>query len=120
MKKICVVSLITLSVLNLVQESSSSSSYSLNQKFEDPKEDPFKDYEDYKENTLSRKYNILVNKKSEDCYFIPEVKLGRTIMVDFVVLKKENIVERMLNFLEAYNSYLIPILYISSLTGYQF
>ena len=98
MKKICVVSLITLSVLNLVQESSSSSSYSLNQKFEDPKEDPFKDYDDYKENTLSRKYNILVNKKSEDCYFIPEVKLGRTIMVDFVVLKKENIVERMLNF----------------------
>ena len=48
MKKICVVSLITLSVLNLVQESSSSSSYSLNQKFEDPKEDPFKDYDDYK------------------------------------------------------------------------
>ena len=85
--------MITLSVLKLVQESSSSSSYSLNQKFEDPKEDPLKAYEDYKENTLQRKYTVLVNQKSEDCYFITDVKLGRTLTVDFVVIKAAMIVK---------------------------
>ena len=110
MKTICVISLITLSVLKLVQESSSSSSYSLNQKFEDPKEDPLKAYEDYKENTLQRKYTVLVNQKSEDCYFITDVKLDRTLTVDFVVIKAAMIVKMVqAYFLEALNSYVINI-----------
>ena len=85
MKRNCVAALIALSLLKLVQESYSPSSYSLNQKFEDPKEDPLAKFEDYKDNTLQRKYTILVNKKSEDCYFITDVKLGRMISVDFMV-----------------------------------
>jgi len=90
MKKNCVVALIVLSVLKLVHESYCSSSYSLNQKFEDPKDDPLAKFEDYKDNTLQRKYTILVNKKSEDCYFITDVKLGRMISVDFMVINSDS------------------------------
>ena len=73
-------------VLNLVQFSNSSSSFSLDQKFDnDPLNDPLKAFDEYKENTMLRKYTVLVNQKSEDCYFITDVKIGRTLTVDYVV-----------------------------------
>ena len=86
MKNCTVIALVLLSVFKFVQESDCSSSYSLNQKFEDPKDDPLKKFEDYKENTLQREYTILVNRKSEDCYFVTDVKIGRTISVEFMVI----------------------------------
>jgi len=90
MKKHNVLVLVFLSIFKLVQESYCSSSYSINQKFEDPKDDPLKQFEDWKDNTLQRKYTILVNRKSEDCYFVTDVKLGRTISVDFMVINSDS------------------------------
>ena len=86
MKKHNLIVFVFLSIIKLIQESYCSSSYSINQKFEDPKDDPLKQFEDWKDNTLQRKYTILVNRKSEDCYFVTDVKLGRTISVDFMVI----------------------------------
>ena len=93
MKKHNVLVLVFLSIFKLVQESYCSSSYSINQKFEDPKDDPLKQFEDWKDNTLQRKYTILVNRKSEDCYFVTDVKLGRTISVDFMVIYENSILQ---------------------------
>ena len=41
---------------------------------------------DKDENSLQRKYTILVNQKAEDCYYVTNVKLKRTLTVDFVVI----------------------------------
>ena len=79
---------ITLTILNLVVVSNSSSSFSIDKKgYDDPLNDPgfHKAFAEDNGNSLERKYTILVNQKSEDCYFIPDVKIGRTLTVDFVV-----------------------------------
>lgn len=86
MRNISLATVVVLAVLKLVQFSNSSSSFSLDQKFDnDPLNDPLKAFDEYKEGSLQRKYTVLVNQKSEDCYFISGVRLGQTLTVDYVV-----------------------------------
>ena len=98
------ISLITLSIFMLVGVSNCLHSSTMNQKFngsmqetlkavedkvkqkfQNPKIEAFKFLEGYKENTLQGKYTIIVNQKSEDCYFIPNLKPEQTLTLDFVV-----------------------------------
>ena len=80
------ISVITMVMLKLIQISNSSSSYSLNEESDyDTLSDPFKDFDNFKENTLQRKYTILVDHNTEDCYFITDVKAGTRLSVDYMV-----------------------------------
>ena len=55
------------------------------QRFQNPKYEAWKFLESYKENTRQGKYTIVVNKNSEDCYFIDKLQPEQTLNIDFVV-----------------------------------
>ena len=65
-----------------------SGSFSAKQNFKDTNEIGVKYFENFNENVLQRKYTIIVNQKTEDCYFVTELIPGRTFKVDFVVCKR--------------------------------
>ena len=83
----CLFTPILATLLILISEgiSKSSSSLSAKQNFRDTNEIDGKYFEYFKENVLQRKYTIMVNQKTEDCYFVTELVPGRTFKVDFVV-----------------------------------
>ena len=83
----CLFAKILATLLILISEgiSKSSSSLSAKQNFKDTNEIDGKYFEYFKENVLQRKYTIMVNQKTEDCYFVTELVPGRTFKVDFVV-----------------------------------
>ena len=82
MKIICSAVIAAITILTFAQISNCSSSFSLNTNL-DIENDPT--FASNKENTVQRKYTILVQQKSEDCYFITDVKAGRILTVDFLV-----------------------------------
>ena len=83
----CLFTHILATLLILISEgiSKSSSIFSAKQNFKDTNEIDVKYFEYFKENVLQRKYTIMVNQKTEDCYFVTELVPGRTFKVDFVV-----------------------------------
>ena len=83
----CLYTLILASLLILasVDMSKSSNSFSTNQNFNDVNKSGMKYFESSQGNALQRKYTIMVQQKTEDCYFVTELMPGRTFKVDFVV-----------------------------------
>ena len=81
--------IVALTILIFAQVSNCSSSFSPQQIYSytnvDIENDPA--FASNNENALQRKYTILVQQKSEDCYFITDVKAGRVLTVDFLVIK---------------------------------
>ena len=75
--------IVALTIVIYAQISNCSSSFSLNTNL-DIENDPA--FASNNENALQRKYTILVQQKSEDCYFITDVKAGRVLTVDFLVI----------------------------------
>ena len=83
----CLYTSILASLLILISGdiSKSSNSFSAKQNFKDVNESDMKYFENFQGNVLQRKYTIIVNQKTEDCYFVTELMPGRTFVVDFVV-----------------------------------
>ena len=84
--------IVALTILIFAQVSNCSSSFSPQQIYSytnvDIENDPA--FASNNENALQRKYTILVQQKSEDCYFITDVKAGRVLTVDFLVSFPKN------------------------------
>ena len=77
-----------LSILISGNISKSSSGFSAKHNSKDANDIGAKYFENFKGNVLQRKYTIIVNQKTEDCYFVTELIPGRTFKVDFVVCKR--------------------------------